>query len=109
MRFCESIIYLISSNNDNVCEVLMEVCLVTGANGFVGRALCAYWVAQGLRVRGTVRSIDTNLPLSSSIEFFASGSIGPKTNWYPALKDVDVIFHLASTVHRPDIKDPTIY
>lgn len=81
--------------------------LVTGANGFVGKALCKYLLGQKLVVRGTVR--DDSRMLVHGVEPCVTGSINSNTDWRNALVDVDVVFHLAATVHRPDIKDSGIY
>jgi UDP-N-acetyl-alpha-D-quinovosamine dehydrogenase len=81
--------------------------LVTGANGFVAKALCKSLLAQGRAVRGTVRD-DARL-LVDGVERYITGSINNDTDWRNALVDVDVIFHLASTVHRPDIQDSSVY
>lgn len=81
--------------------------LVTGANGFVAKALCEHLCAQGIMVRGTVR--DQSRPLIDGVERHITGSINGETDWHNALIDVDVVFHLASTVHRPGINDSNIY
>ncbi|HWX00133.1 SDR family oxidoreductase [Collimonas sp.] len=66
--------------------------LITGANGFVGSALCAE-----LRHRGT--------PVVASVrrkEFDAQyeiGDITANTNWKSALEGCDTVFHLAARVH----------
>jgi uncharacterized protein YbjT (DUF2867 family) len=51
--------------------------LVTGANGFVGRALCAEAVARGMAVRGITRA-SGDLPIS--VENFAVGGIDGNTD-----------------------------
>jgi nucleoside-diphosphate-sugar epimerase len=71
--------------------------LVTGANGFVGRALCAELAGRDYDVRGAVRNLcgvgDKNL---TSIEV---GDIGPATNWSRALEGEKAVVHLAARVH----------
>lgn len=69
--------------------------LVTGANGFVGRALCAELLLRGQVVRGAVRGrcSDMAVPLSSV------GEVGAHTDWSGALGGVDVVVHLAARVH----------
>ncbi len=81
--------------------------LVTGANGFIAKALCKLLCERGVNVRGTVR--DQSRPLLSGVERYITGNISGETDWGNALADVDVVFHLASTVHRPDIQDCSIY
>lgn len=70
--------------------------LVTGANGFVGSALCARLLRDGTAARGAVRS-----PLSQpdDVEVIAIGSLSPETDWTAALRNVDQVVHLAARVH----------
>lgn len=71
--------------------------LVTGANGFVGRALCAALIKDGHRVRGAVRRNDGIVhPEISRVNV---GEIYSQTDWSDALADVDVVIHLAARVH----------
>ncbi len=70
--------------------------LVTGANGFVGRALCAEAVARGMAVRGITRASD-DLPIS--VENFAVGGIDGNTDWQDVLTGCEVVVHLAARVH----------
>jgi nucleoside-diphosphate-sugar epimerase len=69
------------------------VVLVTGANGFVGRALCPTLKSAGYTVRRAVRRDD------GEPDTFAVGDIGPTADWMPALDGVDVVVHLAAHVH----------
>jgi len=72
--------------------------LVTGANGFVGRALVARLLADGARVRAAVRR--TGIPFDAPVEEVVVGTIGPSTDWRPALGGVDVVVHCAARVHQ---------
>ncbi len=69
--------------------------LVAGANGFVGRALCAELIKQGLTILAAVREKAT---LENCIPFVI-GDINHATNWSTALSGVDVVIHLAARVH----------
>lgn len=73
----------------------MRVALVTGASGFIGRALCRRLQADGVRVRALMRSIppsggpwdetiaaDLRLPLAAE-----------------AVRGADTVFHLAGKAH----------
>lgn len=70
--------------------------LVTGANGFVGRALCAELLRQGHSVRGAVRN---QAAPPSDVEVVTTGAIDGVTDWAEALRDVEVVIHLAARVH----------
>jgi nucleoside-diphosphate-sugar epimerase len=69
--------------------------LVTGANGFVGTALCAALRTAGFGVRGVVREKDRNDPALIEV-----GSFGPRTEWEPLLTGVDCVVHLAARTHH---------
>lgn len=68
--------------------------LLTGASGFVGRALNAELVAKGYDVLNVVRTTDSNLMGDMFV-----ASISPKTDWSSALMGVDVVIHSAGRVH----------
>lgn len=79
---------------------MMEVA-VTGANGFVGRALMQALAERGYRARGLLRSTSTG-------DGVAVGNIGPGTDWSDALSGVDTVIHCAARAHvmRDDAADP---
>lgn len=72
--------------------------LVTGATGFVGRALCARLAERGYAVRRATRG-----PLLDSghndFDTIATGELGPHTDWSQALHGIAVVFHLAARTH----------
>jgi nucleoside-diphosphate-sugar epimerase len=70
--------------------------LVTGANGFVGSALCEELFRQGIFVRAALRS--TNFKVSAN-EVVSVGSIDDGTDWSSALDKIDVVIHLAARAH----------
>jgi nucleoside-diphosphate-sugar epimerase len=82
-----------------------KILAVTGANGFVGRALCAEAVQRGMVVRGITRS-PCDLP--AGVENVSVGNVDGETNWNQALTGCDVIVHLAARVHimHDKSKDP---
>jgi nucleoside-diphosphate-sugar epimerase len=84
--------------------VLPRRALVTGATGFVGIALCDVLRQQNWDVR---RALRTGSSLAS-IDDAMVGDIGPATDWRAALRDVDVVIHLAARTHvmRDTAADP---
>jgi nucleoside-diphosphate-sugar epimerase len=70
--------------------------LVTGANGFLGRALCTEAVLRGMAVLGITRA-SGDLP--NSVDNFVVGSIDCNTDWKDVLTGYEVIVHLAARVH----------
>jgi UDP-glucose 4-epimerase len=71
--------------------------LVTGAAGFVGRALCEALARAGHRVVPAVRSH------ASAPDAVALGDIGPATDWGPVLSGCDGVVHLAARVHAAPV------
>jgi UDP-glucose 4-epimerase len=69
--------------------------LVTGATGFIGRALCDHLERKGYQVRAARRA---ELPLDIAT-----------TDWASALAGVDGIVHLAGIAHAGHITDPGPY
>jgi nucleoside-diphosphate-sugar epimerase len=70
--------------------------LVSGANGFVGKALCAELFRQGHSVRAAVRSATRSVDNS---EIVPVGEISGRTDWTDALSGINVVIHLAARVH----------
>ncbi|MEW6117620.1 MAG: SDR family oxidoreductase [Nitrospirota bacterium] len=71
--------------------------LITGANGFVGRALCKVLFDAGLSVRGAVRKREN--ASSFHDDLISIGDIGRDTKWEEALQGIDTVVHLAARVH----------
>lgn len=70
--------------------------LVTGANGFIGKVLCSELALHGQFVRAALRSADSKL---ENCELASVGSIEGGTDWRNALRNIDVVIHLAAHVH----------
>lgn len=70
--------------------------LVTGANGFVGEALCIEARKRGHRVRGAVRGGKIHIEAGETVSI---GVIDHETQWREAVHGVDVVIHLAARVH----------
>lgn len=82
--------------------------LVTGANGFVGRNLCAVLNRQQHAVVAAVRAV--NADVTGLVQTVVIGSIDADTDWLAALCNVDVVVHLAARVHvmSDHAKDPLV-
>lgn len=70
--------------------------LVTGATGFVGKALLARLLKGGIRVVAAVRG-SSELPAPAST--MRIENLDGHTQWLDGLKDVDVVIHSAARVH----------
>jgi len=83
----------------------MKKFLVTGANGFVGRAVCRNLLAHGFQVRAALRN-----PAAAPVgtEAVRIEDIGPGSDWRAALAGVEGVIHLAARVHvmREEEADP---
>ena len=66
--------------------------VVTGAHGFVGRAVCSALVANGEDVVRAVRSSHNSTDI-------VVGNISSSTYWAPVLTGANVVIHLAARVH----------
>lgn len=84
----------------------MENFLVTGADGFVGSALCSALIQRGNKVTAAVRS--NARTYSSQTTHVCIGNIDEKTDWTEALFGVKIVIHLAARVHvmRDKVVDP---
>lgn len=70
--------------------------LVTGANGFIGSALCKSLCNDGVSVRAAKRTMHLQV---DSDEGIAIDDISKQINWGAALKNVKQVVHLAAKVH----------
>ena len=73
--------------------------VVTGATGFVGRALCETLSKAGHRVVPVVRN---SAGLADEVVI---GDIGPATDWCAILPGCDAVIHLAARVHAAPARD----
>lgn len=80
--------------------------VVTGANGFVGQALCAELINRGYFVRAVVRAIP-DLSLRSN-ETIRISDIATNVGWKNILHGMTTVIHLAARVHvmQDDATDP---
>ena len=77
--------------------------LVTGAGGFIGRALCPFLAAKGHRV---VAGLRRPAPPIAAAEQRVLGEIACGRDWTEILDGIDIVIHLAQRAHRR--ADPTI-
>lgn len=75
----------------------MSRILVTGASGFVGRALSEELQRLGHGVVAAARSTSSRIP--SSVRSVLTGDLCPDTDWSEALQAVDIVIHAAARVH----------
>jgi nucleoside-diphosphate-sugar epimerase len=71
--------------------------LVTGANGFVGRALCRYFMQDGRHeiVAAVRKEVSPGIyPAHRPV-----GNIDQHTSWAHAMEGIDVVVHLAARAH----------
>lgn len=76
----------------------MSRALVTGASGFVGRALTSTLINRGFNVRTARRRLSSSL--DSRAEQIEIDDLLGRQNWVPALTGVEVVFHLAARAHQ---------
>ena len=79
--------------------------LITGQNGFIGKALFNLLQQQEHQVRGTVRN---KQKIEKNRDIAVVGNIGPTTDWRVALADIEVVVHLANRAHvlNEQARDP---
>ena len=70
--------------------------LVTGASGFIGRAVCQQMPSEGFEIIPFVRSPGK---VSSGSKSIIVQDIGPDTRWRDCLDGADLVIHTAARVH----------
>jgi len=80
--------------------------LITGATGFVGRALVTELLIQQANIVVGVREFSTKLP--KEVKQQVVGDLLENTNWLDTIRDIDVIVHAAARVHvmNDNVLDP---
>lgn len=80
--------------------------LVTGASGFIGRALVAELANAGHAVRAAMREPADIFP--RSVEVIAVSDLTRPLEWRPLLKEVETVVHLAGIARaKPEIAEQT--
>ncbi len=72
--------------------------LVTGANGFIGRHVCARLIEKGIEVRAAVRNRESAQSVVCS-EIAEVGELNASTDWSHAVERMDAIIHTAGLAH----------
>ena len=75
----------------------MSRVLVTGASGFIGRALVPALVTAGYDVRAAVRRIPA--PFAPPVEIAIHGDLDASVDWRPLLANADFVIHIAGIAH----------
>jgi nucleoside-diphosphate-sugar epimerase len=73
--------------------------LVTGANGFIGKSVCAELAGAGFEVRASVRHKAAAAQVRAVDDVVFVSDVGGDTCWERALNGIDVVVHLAGRVH----------
>lgn len=81
--------------------------LVTGSNGFVGKALCQELSDSGYSVLGSIR--DSAL-LVEDQKYIVVETLDSETDWTVALEGCDIVIHLAARAHmlNDNVDDPLV-
>ncbi len=75
----------------------MSKVLITGSNGFLGKALCKSLLIKKYMIHASTRSKNHNFP--QEIVNFDVGDICSKTKWQNALLNIECIIHCAARTH----------
>ena len=77
---------------------------ITGANGFIGKALCRRLIREKNIVFGSVRNGKVS-QISPDVAAVEIGEINKNTKWCEALSEADFVVHTAARVHM--LNDPS--
>jgi len=78
--------------------------LVTGASGFIGRAVVSAFAQEGYALRAAVRR-PPQPPFAANVEVAQHPDLSRAFDWAPLLEGVDQIVHLAGVAHTAGIAE----
>jgi nucleoside-diphosphate-sugar epimerase len=78
--------------------------LVTGASGFIGRAVVSAFAQEGYALRAAVRR-PSQPPFAANVEVAQHPDLSRAFDWAPLLEGVDQIVHLAGVAHTAGIAE----
>jgi nucleoside-diphosphate-sugar epimerase len=83
-------------------DIRLKRVLITGASGFVGRALVAHLAKRGYAVRAASRR---PVAASDGVEHVSSPDLARECDWGPLLGGVDAIVHAAAIAHTNGVDE----
>jgi nucleoside-diphosphate-sugar epimerase len=86
----------------------MNRVLVTGASGFLGRAVVAAFAQDGYPVRAAVRA-EPLRPFADGVELIKHPDLTEPIDWRPLLDGIDVVIHLAGIAYITTGVTPDAY
>ncbi len=95
------------SVSELISEPMTKSVLITGATGFVGKRVCEYFLAKGLKVIGCGRQARVNLQ-HPNFEYHSFDLSEIKRYGY-LLETVDIVVHLAALAHQSKRLNPLTY
>jgi len=82
--------------------------LITGASGFIGKALVTALAKQGYAIRAAARD-PAHIIAASDVERVAIPDLVGSLDWSPLLTDVTHVVHLAGIAHAPGTLPDDVY